>query len=166
MLIAVIDSGIDIRHEDFRLPDGRTRIKFLWDQFDDSYRTSKGRIGSQPPLKDGDPVGTVYTEQQINAALGGNGVVASLDLLGHGTAVASAAAANGRATGNGEPAGVYVGAAPDASLLVVRIGGLTKTSNSFSGDSVQALQWVGEQAEDLAMPVVVNMSFGSQKWGS
>lgn len=160
VLVAILDTGIDIHHQDFRLPNGDTRIKFLWDQFDQSYQNSGGQIGSPPPPREGETLGTVYTEQQINMALRGSATVRSVDLQGHGTAVAGAAVGNGRATGNGQPAGVYVGVAQAAELLVVRVGGSTKTSGRIDGDTIHALQWVGERADELGMPVVVNMSFG------
>lgn len=161
VLVALVDSGIDFRHGDFRRADGHTRIKSLWDQLDQSYQGSGGTIGSAPPMdQSGTPLGTLYTESQINAALDGTGVVNSVDLVGHGTLAASAAAGNGRATGNGQPAGVYVGTAPEASLLVVRIGGQNKTDLNFPGDVIAALQWIDQRATELAMPVVVNLSFG------
>lgn len=150
-LIAVIDSGIDFRHPDFLDAGGRTRIKYIWDQFDPSYEQSGGSVGSPPPAGG---AGTVYTEEQINAALAGSGVVNSVDLAGHGTLVASAAA------GSGRPGGVYVGTAPEASLLVVRMGGITKSDLSLPGDLISALAWIDERADELDMPVVVNMSFG------
>jgi len=162
VLLAFIDSGIDFRHDDFRKADGRTRIKFLWDQLDSSYSDSGGTIGMAPPVLDegGKPLGTVYTEDQINGALEETATVSSVDLAGHGTMAASAAAGNGRATGNGQPAGIYVGTAPEASLIAVRIGGAAKRDFSFPGDVLASLVWIGARAADLDMPVVVNMSFG------
>lgn len=46
--MAVIDSGIDFFHEDFRNPDGTTRLLELWDQ----------------------QLERVFTRQEINEALG------------------------------------------------------------------------------------------------
>lgn len=85
VIVAVIDSGIDFFHEDFRNPDGTTRLLELWDQ----------------------QLERVFTRQEINEALGqdsrekGEALVPSRDLSGHGTAVAGIAA--GTAVRAGEP---------------------------------------------------------------
>lgn len=82
VLVAVIDSGIDIFHEDFRNEDGTTRILYLDDQIS----------------------GKTYERREINEILrgenksGGTGGL-SLDTSGHGTAVAGIAAGNGRTSG-------------------------------------------------------------------
>ena len=100
-LVAVIDSGIDYFHDDFRNEDGTTRILELWDQTLDR----------------------VFTEEEINEALEKGSrrearmVVPSVDGSGHGTAVAGIAAGNGR-----ESEGLYRGAAFEARLLVVKLG--------------------------------------------
>jgi subtilisin family serine protease len=96
VVVGIIDTGIDWKHDDFRRPDGKTRIKFLWDMSD--------KTGPEPP-EQGGTGGTVYTEQQINNALAGTGTVAEADRVGHGTHVAGSAAGNGRGTGNGFAAG-------------------------------------------------------------
>lgn len=157
VLVAILDSGIDFRHADFRDASGATRVRFLWDQFDDSWASSGGMVGSPPPAGG---EGTVYTAQQLDAALASEGSVATVDLPGHGSLVASAAAGNGRATGNEQPAGVYLGAAPEAELLVVKLGGESATDLQLPGDVVAALEWVDARAAELGLPVVVNMSFG------
>ena len=46
-------------------------------------------------------------------------IVPSRDTSGHGTAVAGIAAGNGRGSKNGK----YRGAAPEAGLLIVKMGG-------------------------------------------
>ena len=48
VIVGIIDSGVDWRHLDFRKPDGTTRLKFLWDPSDDSFR--RLGIGSPHPL--------------------------------------------------------------------------------------------------------------------
>jgi subtilisin family serine protease len=78
-LIAVIDSGIDYRHKDFRNPDGTSRIVYIWDQ----------TIDGKPP--NGFLRGTEYTNEQINNALASSNpleIVPHQDNVGHGTAVA------------------------------------------------------------------------------
>ncbi len=78
VLVAIIDSGIDYSHPDFRNDDGTTRIEAIWDQT---------IAGSPPPGYDS---GTLYTREQINEALRipmpeRMEVVPSTDLSGHGT---------------------------------------------------------------------------------
>ena len=98
-LVAVIDSGIDYYHNDFRNEDGSTRILALWDQ----------TISGNPP--EGYLIGTEYTKEQIDEALKeydagrGRGLVPSVDTSGHGTRVLGIAAGNGRAS-NGQYRGV------------------------------------------------------------
>ncbi|MDF2943087.1 MAG: hypothetical protein K0S01_1945 [Herbinix sp.] len=80
VLVAIIDSGIDYSHPDFRNEDGTTRIAALWDQ----------TIPGSPP--EGYDIGTLYTSEQINEALKipmpqRMETVPSTDLSGHGTHV-------------------------------------------------------------------------------
>lgn len=80
VLIAVIDSGIDYSHPDFRNEDGTSRIVALWDQ----------TIIGNPP--EGYNIGTLYTKEQINEALlipmpQRMSIVPSTDTSGHGTHV-------------------------------------------------------------------------------
>ena len=113
VLIGIVDSGIDYENPDFRNADGTTRIAALWDQ----------TVETGLPLA-GYNVGTEFTSQQINAALQTAGheerfrLVPSRDISGHGTAVAGIAAGNGR----GSQGGRYRGVAPEAELLIVKMG--------------------------------------------
>jgi minor extracellular serine protease Vpr len=81
VIVAVIDSGIDYSHPDFRNENGTTRIIDLWDQ----------TIAGTPP--EGYAIGTLYTREQINVALAlpsqteRLSLVPSTDLSGHGTHV-------------------------------------------------------------------------------
>jgi subtilisin family serine protease len=150
VLVAVVDTGIDWRHFDFRNPDGSTRIAAIWDQTDSS---------GTPPA--GFAFGSVYDRAGIDFALAFPSFpLATVDGHSHGTHVMGSAAANGQATGNGEPGGVFLGLAPQADLLVVRV---FDNSGSFCNDCdlPAALDWIDQQATALAMPVVVNMSLGS-----
>ena len=116
VLLAVLDSGITWDLEVFRKADGSTRIRYLWDQTV-SEETGDVRYGKMP---DGFSIGTEYTAEEINAALQMHTwdryrLIPSRDLSGHGTAVAGIAA--GRSAD-----GLYTGAAPEAELIVVKLG--------------------------------------------
>lgn len=161
VIIGIIDSGIDWRHEDFIRPDGKSRILAIWDLLDTSYESSGGTIGSEPPVRLQRPskwLGTVYTNAQINAAISGTGTVNSNDKFGHGTAVTGTAAGNGRATANGVPAGTYSGVAPEADLIIVK----AMECGSFSSVAELTAGWITDYAKTLGKPVVINMSFGGQ----
>jgi subtilisin family serine protease len=161
VVVAVIDTGIDWSHQDFINADGTSRILYLYDLFDTSWTSSGGQIGTQPPLvdKNNKPIGTLYTNAQINAALKGQGTVASKDVVGHGTACAGTAAGNGRATAKGVLPGTYKGIAPEADLIIV------KAENGKGGISnlgYYTVEWILATAKSLSKPVVINMSFGTQ----
>jgi minor extracellular serine protease Vpr len=162
VIVGVVDTGIDWRHEDFIRPDGTSRILAIWDPFDDSYLDSNGSIGSEPPVISSNNqtkrFGTVYTNQQINAALAGKGKVNTFDRFGHGTAVAGTAASNGRATAKDIPVGTYDGVAPEADLIIVR----ASDCGSFLPFASVASGWIADMAKSLNRPVVINMSFGGQ----
>ena len=59
ILVAVLDSGVDYRHEEFRNPDGSSRILAYWDQ----------SVPGNPP--EGYYIGSEFTKEQIDAALAG-----------------------------------------------------------------------------------------------
>ena len=140
VLVAVIDSGIDYFHSDFRNPDGTTRIGLLADQDRDR----------------------IYTREEINAALETGSRSSALELVpstdpsGHGTAVAAIAAGNGR-----EGNGVYRGVAYESDLMVVKLG--TPLTDSFPRTTqlMKALDLVVRRARDMNRPLAVNISFGN-----
>ena len=140
VLVAVIDSGIDYFHSDFRNPDGTTRIGLLADQDRDR----------------------IYTREEINAALETGSRSSALELVpstdpsGHGTAVAAIAAGNGR-----EGNGVYRGVAYESELMVVKLG--TPLTDSFPRTTqlMKALDLVVRRAQDMNRPLAVNISFGN-----
>ncbi len=160
VLLAVLDSGITWDLEVFRKADGSTRIRYLWDQTV-SEETDDVRYGKMP---DGFSIGTEYTAEEINAALqlpalDRYRLIPSRDLSGHGTAVA------GIATGRSAD-GLYTGAAPEAELIVVKLGlpgnsggveeGFPRTTEILRG--VTYALW---KARQLNMPLVINLSFGN-----
>lgn len=152
VLIGIVDSGIDYENTDFRNADGTTRILALWDQ---TIQNGK------PP--EGYHIGTEFTSEQINEALRMEvreeryRIVASRDTSGHGTAVAGIAAGNGRGSKNGK----YRGAAPEAGLLIVKMGGAGKTGFPRTTQLMRGVDYIVRKAEELKKPVAINISFGN-----
>ncbi|MFH1842933.1 MAG: S8 family serine peptidase, partial [bacterium] len=162
VIVGIIDTGIDWRHEDFCHADGSTRILYLWDMVDTSYEDSDGDIGQEAPVNQEFlgvvmdlSLGTLYSAADIDRALAGGDVCNAADSYGHGTACASVAAGDGSATDNGVPAGTWAGIAPEADIIVVRAG-----AESFDDDYLEAVEWVFTKADELGRPCVINLSLG------
>lgn len=150
VIIAVIDTGIDIFHESFRTASG-TRILELWDQ-------SASTGGSAPPAGFAQ-IGRVYNTTQINDGIAAGPPFASIDSDGHGTHVAGIAAGNGRQDDRCSFPGHYVGVAPLADLVIVKAIALPAGSSSNTRD---ALRWCAQAgARHSGKPVVINCSWGS-----
>ena len=135
ILIAVLDSGIDYTHPEFRNADGSSRILAIWDQ-----------TGNGNPPK-GFTVGTEYGQEEINESLGSTPLPIR-DLSGHGTAVAAIAAGNS-------------GVAPQAQLLVVKLGNLAASTFSKTTELMMAVEYAYQKALEVQMPLVINLSFGT-----
>ncbi len=139
-LVAVLDSGIDYFHEDFRNEDGSTRILEIWDQ----------------------TLERIFTEEEINRALeagsrrAARSIVPSTDSSGHGTAVAGIAAGNGR-----ESQGQYRGVAFESQLLVVKLGVADPLGFPRTTELMTAIDYVVRRAAQLGKPVAINISIGN-----
>lgn len=144
ILVAVIDSGVDYTHPDFRNPDGSSRISAIWDQ----------SVPGNPP--EGYFLGTEYTKEQIDEALETGTALNTRDISGHGTEVLGIAAGNGRAS-----AGTNSGVASQADILVVKLGSPRPDSFPRTTELMQAVDYVYKKAEMWRIPVAVNLSFGN-----
>lgn len=161
-LIGFLDSGIDYANPVFRNLDGSTRIAAIWDQTVQS--------GSPP---EGFAYGTEFTEEQINEALAEENplsVVPSSDDTGHGTYTASLAA------GSGNPQEQFLGAAPEASIAVVKLKQAKQYLRDYyfipdsavcyqETDLMLGLKYLNDLADSLNLPLVVCVTVGSSMGG-
>jgi subtilisin family serine protease len=149
VIIAIIDTGIDWDHPDFRNPSDskKSRILRIWDQ------TLTPIVGENAPA--GFSVGVEYTQTQIENEIDGTpaGFVREKDTDGHGTHVTGIAAGNGAALSS-----KYTGLAPNADIVVIKAG-----NGSFdTANIILAFDYLKNLATALGKPIVVNMSLGSQ----
>lgn len=145
-IIGIIDTGIDYRHEAFLNAAGQTRIEAIWDQ----------------TINDGIPpngffYGTEYTKEQINEALAAREpyeIVPSIDENGHGTFVAGVAAGS-----ESNEAG-FIGAVPEATILVVKLKPAKQYLRDYyfvreeaiafqENDIIYALEYLNTKANEL-----------------
>lgn len=151
IITAVIDSGVDYFHPDFRNEDGSTRILSLWDQ----------TVSAGPPPA-GFRQGTEFTREEINRALTagsrmeGYGIVPSTDRSGHGTQVLGILAGNGNASG-----GLFTGGAPKSDILVVKMGMPGEQDFPSTTQLMQAVEYTVRKAAEYQKPVAINLSFGN-----
>jgi subtilisin family serine protease len=161
-LIAIIDSGVDVLHKAFLDEDGKSRIVGIWNQWG-----TKGPWPSEVYSGLKANYGTVHKENQIQSFVRNN-KVEDEDLArrashnnGHGTHVASIAA--GR-----KVRGFSGGVAPEAKLVIVIPKVISERTDSrynpnsvgYSSGHVDALTYINAVAQEMKLPVVVNMSIG------
>ncbi len=171
VLLAVIDSGIAWQNRDFRNEDGTTRIRYLWDQSLQAgqvwEKISQSGLWPEARQEDYAPpagfaTGVEFDSRQINEALAapseadGSLLVPSVDVSGHGTAVAGIAAGNGAGSN-----GIYAGVAPESELLIVKLGVPAPNSFPRTTELMRALTYVVRKSLELQMPLAVNLSFGN-----
>lgn len=142
VIIGIIDTGIDYRHEDFQDADGKSRILAIWDQ-------SRSGTG---PAEISDTYGTECGAEAI-----ADGSCPIVDAEGHGTHVA------GIAAGRDE---TYGGVAPDANIIVVRYDSRLSLDTGyadpiFSTKICEAAYYVFAKAGQMGMPAVINLSLGT-----
>lgn len=158
VVVGIVDFGCDFAHQNFRLPNGSTRLLAIWDQGGGPRAGSPFGYGRLHPraaidaaLKKADPYAPLGYGPEILPPNEGT----------HGTHVMDIAAGNGRGTG-------VAGNAPAADLIFVEASaddiawsGADSTRQSF-GDSVQmleAVKFIFDQAGDR--PCVINLSLGT-----
>lgn len=161
VIIGIIDSGIDYRHQSFRAPDGRSRILAIWDQ-------GLARTGTEAPPA-GFTYGVEYRQARINTALAAANplsIVRHQDSAAaqfHGTHVTGIAAGDGSVAGQGRPAFTFVGIAPEADIIVVannRGRAAGERGLGDSADTLDAVRYIFNFARSLGRPVVINQSQG------
>lgn len=162
IMIGFVDTGIDYQHEVFRNLDGGTRIAGIWDQ---TIQTGE--------LPDGLEFGSEYTQEDINAALRSENpreIVPSVDEDGHGTFLASVAA------GSANVENRFLGAAPEATLAVVKLKRAKAYLKDFyairpdavcyqENDIMLGLKYLNDLARKRNMPLVICIALGTNFGG-
>lgn len=160
VIVGLIDTGIDYTHPAFRKPDGTTRIIGMWDQ-----------TRNDGPARPFISYGTLYGEEEINRALQSENpydVVPERDENGHGTFLA------GIAAGSPEADGSFTGAAPNASIAVVKLKPAKKYLREFfqikegadafqENDIMVGLIYLLVVAYTQRKPIVVLMGLGTSQ---
>ena len=170
VLIGIIDSGIDFTNADFRNPDGSTRIRALYD-------IQQNRIFSREDINlylQSEAFEGVNNPNLQNEASSENVTISlsrAIDFSGHGTAVAGIAASNGAssrgyfestAQGNGDTyENTLAGVAPEAELLVVKLGPDIPDSFPRTTQLMKAVNWTVLTATEMGMPISINISIGN-----
>lgn len=159
VVICIIDTGIDYTNAAFLDSEGNSRILAIWDQTVQS---------GTPPA--GFYYGSEYNREAINQALRAEdpySIVPSRDEIGHGSAMAGVAA--GSRLGSGMQ---YVGAAPDADIVVVKLKQAKQFLRDFyiippgvpayeETDIMLGVRYADQFAEVFRKPVVICLGLGT-----
>ena len=159
--VAVIDSGIDYQNAVFRNAGG-SRIAYLWDQ---SLEDGTDIAGTEVPY------GRLFRKNDIDQALASEdpfSVVPSRDTNGHGTALA------GIAAGNMVPGENFTGAAPEATLIIIKVKPAKQYLRNFylyppdaevfqENDVMMATAYAISWAKKLEMPLSICLGIGSSQ---
>jgi len=159
VLIGIIDTGIDYLNEAFIYEDGTSKIAAIWDQ----------TIIGNPP--NGQCYGSEYTSEQINEALKSDNpleVVPVTDEIGHGTSLAAICAGRSVSENN------FIGAAPDADLVVVKLKQakqyLRENKAIFNNapayetsDLMLGINYLYNKAMELSRPIAICIGLGTNE---
>lgn len=171
-LLGFIDTGIDYRSPVFQKKNGRTRILGIWDQTLSRPLTvspSPETVISDSSAFDFLQYGIHFGEEQINEALASSdplSVVPSKDSLGHGTFLAGVAAGSPLVSQD------FTGAAPEASLAVVKLKPakayireffcITEGAHAYQeNDIILGIRYLSEVARFYKMPLVICLGLGT-----
>lgn len=168
-MIGFLDTGIDYTNRLFRNPNGTTRILGIWDQ------TLPVDTDELPPgvpdyfRMSGASYGTEFTEEQINEALASDdplSLVPSRDTNGHGTFIAGIAAGGSLSDDS------FTGAAPECSLVVVKLKQAKRYLRDYylipedatafqENDIMMGIKYLRVMAHRYRMPLVILIALGS-----
>ena len=193
--VAVIDSGIDYQNDMFQNAGG-SRIAYLWDQsledeagMDEEQDQSVWKLESENgdvgnlleevgDIEDADdiedtevPYGKLFRKKDIDRALKSKNpfsIVPSRDTNGHGTALA------GIAAGNMVPGENFTGAAPEATLIIIKVKPAKQYLRNFylyppdaevfqENDVMMAIAFAISWAKKLEMPLSICLGIGSSQ---
>ncbi len=162
VMIGFVDTGIDYQNPIFRNIDGSTRIAGIWDQ------TIQEGVPPEQFL-----YGTEYRREEIDAALQNANpltVVPSTDENSHGTFLASLAA------GGANEENQFIGAAPDATIAVVKLKPAKQYLKDFyeihtdavcyqETDIMLGLTYLNQLATEMDLPLVICLALGTNQGG-
>lgn len=161
VIVGIIDSGFQYSHGVFRDPadSSKSRVLFLYDQSLDQEPGDNipiDMIGN--PL----PKGVIYTKEQLESAMAAEDplTVVRHRPKGHGTRVAGIAVGNGAQAGNCHGSYHYVGVAPEADIILVRLITGSTGQLGTSDNLVEAITFLMRKAEEADKPLVINISQG------
>lgn len=158
-IVCSIDTGVDWTQDVFRDENGNSRILAIWDQTIQEGTPPEGFL-----------YGTEYGREDINRALQAENpytIVPSRDENGHGTAMAAVAAGSNVRTGN-----VYLGAAPEADIVVVKLKECKPYLREFwmvkdnvpayqENDIMLAVKYCDSFAVPFTRPMVICLGMGT-----
>lgn len=133
VIIGFIDSGIDYTHPSFMDENGDTRIEYIYDASNNA----------------------TYNKNEINDAIKSTdpySIVPERDDTGHGTHVA------GIACSGGKVANRFRGAAPEASIIMVKG---RRGSWVLSTEIMRGIKFLLDKSKELDMPIVINISLST-----
>ncbi len=164
VLIGFVDTGIDYQNPLFRKEDGSSRILGIWDQ---TLET-----GAPDPVNGFQALyGTQYSKEEIDQALAAPdplALVPSADENGHGTFLASVAA------GGEDPDQDFTGAAPKASIAMVKLKPAKEYLRDFyliregadayqENDIMMGVAYLLHLARRFSMPLVICLGLGTNQ---
>ncbi|MBO5388028.1 MAG: S8 family peptidase [Lachnospiraceae bacterium] len=163
VVIGFVDTGIDYRSPVFLDRQGRSRIRYIWDQGEEVYGKGPTVFG----------YGAEFTGEDINRAIASDNpyeIVPSRDLVGHGTYMASLAAGLENLEDN------FSGVAPESEIIMVKLKSAPKILQDFyyidedkpcysEVDIVQGIRYLVQKAVQLSKPMVICLGMGTNQGG-